>query len=52
MKYPPAFNTWWNENKNSESLRESYQNYRQDTLYTDEKPMTFKQWALGVFQED
>jgi hypothetical protein len=52
MRYPEAFNVWWNENKNSESLQDSYKNYQIDIQATDEKPLSFKKWALGYWHED
>jgi hypothetical protein len=52
MKYPVAFEVWWNENKNSESLRDNYENYKLDVACTDQKPLSFKRWALGYYQED
>ena len=48
-----GFETWWNENKNSDHLRESYENYKQDyEQATGEKAPTFKQWAKAEYQED
>lgn len=52
MRYSEAFNIWWNENKHSESLQDDYRNYKLDVSYTDEKPMSFKRWAVGQWQED
>lgn len=52
MRYPPAFNEWWNENKHSEELIDRYKNYRLDISYINEKPMSFKRWALRAYQED
>jgi hypothetical protein len=52
QKYSAAFEVWWNENKNSETLIDSYNNYKQDTACTDDTPMSFKQWAVGAWQED
>jgi len=50
--YTAAFEIWWNENKNSEYLRDGYQNYLQDIACTGDKPMSFKKWAVGQYQED
>ena len=51
-RYSKAFNIWWNENKNSESLMDSYKNYRLDVACTGEKPLSFKRWAFDYYQED
>lgn len=52
MRYPHAFEAWWNENKNSEYLIENYKNYRVDIACADQKPLSYKRWALNFYQED
>jgi hypothetical protein len=52
IKYSEAFEIWWNENKNSESLQDNYQNYLLDVKYVGGKSMSFKKWASDEYIED
>jgi hypothetical protein len=51
-KYSAEFEKWWHENRESESLRGDYENYRLDVeRANDDKTMSFKQWAFDQFNE-
>lgn len=45
------FQQWFNENKDSNVLIENYRSYKHSCEKFGEKPMSFRQWALGEFQE-
>ena len=47
-----AFDIWFNENKDSEFLREEYDNYKLSMSQMGERAMSFKAWARGAYQED
>jgi hypothetical protein len=44
-----GFLDWFAENKNSESLQDSWQNAVMDCKDVGEKPPTFRQWAKEVY---
>jgi hypothetical protein len=52
MKTSHAFEEWFRENKNSNELRDGYDNYKLALKQMGEKPVSFKKWALGEYQED
>jgi len=49
-----SFKTWWENNRNSDSLYEDYENYCQDWKDVNEfgKPPTFKQFAKKHFTQE
>lgn len=51
-KYSKSFQAWFNENKNSETFREDYANYKLDSKCSGEKPLTLKQWASEKWEEN
>lgn len=45
-----TFETYLRENR--EALRADYAAYKAEMKQVDEKPATYREWALGQFQED
>jgi NADH:ubiquinone oxidoreductase subunit len=46
-----SFKEWYNENKESDELRERYDLCCQDIEETGEVPPSFKKWMKEVWQE-
>ena len=46
----PAFKTYLQENR--EALRAGYAAYKAEAKDMVDKPMSYRTWALGQFQED
>jgi len=44
------FSEWYEENKNSDELRESYQGYCKDVRHAGGRPVSFKTWAKGMWK--
>lgn len=47
-----GFSVWFNENKNSEQLAESYMDCCSELEGSGEKPPTFKQWCKKYFEDN
>lgn len=45
-----VFDIWFRENK--ESLRDEYEGYKFNMNQIGEKPVSFRKWARGAWQED
>lgn len=48
----PSFNEWFKENKDSEYLKSSYQQYCQNMEDIGEKAKSYRAWARDFYQED
>jgi hypothetical protein len=46
------FQAWFKENKDSDVLIDSYREYKHNMEQAGEVPLSFRDWALGEFQED
>ena len=46
------FSIWYQENKESDDLNESYQEYRSEMEYSGDKPLTFRQWCKEAYETE
>ena len=46
-----SFAAWYNENKDSDDLREGYLAHKDEAKEFGEKPLTYRQWCKERYEE-